>query len=98
MDDETRQLEEELKQLQPSAPSNRLLARVEAGLAPQRVRRPRVSLPWVWAAVLPAAAMVAFGLVRLARPPVNDSLAGVQEKQVSRQPTGTSSEARFKPV
>ncbi|MBI4623506.1 MAG: hypothetical protein HY736_09860 [Verrucomicrobia bacterium] len=56
MDDELQQLEAELKRLRPVAPSPELFRRVTSDLAPASRCERRANIPWLWAAVLPAAA------------------------------------------
>lgn len=72
MDDELRQLEAELKRLQPAAPSRALSARIARELdAPEAPRVQREStgrLVWLWAAALPIAASIALTLAVSHRP------------------------------
>jgi hypothetical protein len=56
MDDDLRELEAELKRLEPAAPSRRLWERVGAELAGRPAREPRAGISWLWAILLPAGA------------------------------------------
>jgi hypothetical protein len=78
MDDELKQLEAELKSLQPAAVPSRLLARIERELArAATARRPPSPLLWFWAA-LPAAAALAIVLgVAMRRDLVRPESAGL---------------------
>jgi anti-sigma-K factor RskA len=102
MDDELKQLENELRRLTPAAPSPELLARIdrdlavsalEAGPAADALRKRAGFGPWWWwiAGALPAAAAVAFLLAR--RPTVSDVSAGTTEA-----PGATAEQTALKPV
>jgi hypothetical protein len=88
MDDELQQLEAELKRLRPVAPAPPLAARIGRELAARRPGR----LWWTWVA-LPAAAALAFVLVRPERP-------GTDAPKVVASPAPVPVVARaiFKPV
>ena len=72
MDDELKQLEAELKQLRPAAPSARLQARIERELAQPAAPRTLAPVQRFWAVAMPAAAAVALAFNHFAdesRPP-----------------------------
>lgn len=68
MDDELRQLESELKQLRPVAPSPDLQRRLARELAPAVPARKRSNPSWLWVLAPAAAAAVTFLLLRAPRP------------------------------
>lgn len=70
MDDELQQLEAELKQLRPAAPSRAVTARIArelAGAAARRGPRWRDIAMWLGAAALPAAAAIAVVMIQFGR-------------------------------
>ena len=69
MDDDLQQLEAELKNLRPAAPSVALRTRVQRELAPAGSPVARMRSSWWWLAALPAAAAVALVFVLKSRPP-----------------------------
>jgi hypothetical protein len=100
MDDDLLQLEAELKRLRPIAPSKALVARVRQELAGQSPAPAHFRLHWLWATLLPAAAMVAIVVALFSQKP--DLSAGRPKATPDASPTagGTEStrEAPFKPV
>lgn len=98
MDDELSQLEAELKDLRPAAPSRELIARIEADLAPSAVSQTpdsgqgqvvsRASRAW-WAlaGALPMAAAFTVGLLVVSR---RDSHPGVTPPVVATHTTGAT--------
>lgn len=75
MDDELKQLERELRRLQPAAPRAALEARLERELADgaRNGVRDRTLRPWLLALLLPAAAAVAFLIARSPETPNADA-------------------------
>src|ERR1043165_7894177 len=68
MDDDIKQLEAELKQLQPIAPSGALRNRIEAELKTNPVQQMPGKVVWMWVfAALPAAAAAALAVILFAR-------------------------------
>lgn len=69
MDDELQQLEAELRQLRPVAPSQSLAARVQRDLVPRPARGATQLGYWLWATIVPAAAALAMLLAQSSQHP-----------------------------
>jgi hypothetical protein len=102
MDDDLQQFEAQLKQLRPVPPSRTLVRRIEADLTAAPVgRRSLASLHWLWLASLPAAAAIAFVMLR---PPPENPLkpgeaAGASRTVLAPANAGRSDETRrLKPI
>jgi hypothetical protein len=81
MDDEMKQLEEELRALEPAGPSHDLAARIERGIGLKPASKRSVVPGW-WIA-LPAAAAIALVWTQLPAPP---SHVGIRPETVERDP------------
>jgi len=100
MDDDFQNLEAELKRLRPAAPPPKMLARLEAELAPAAlpvaIARRGSRAWWLWAGVLPiAAGLVVALVVATRRTPVP---VGVRPLTVNLPMAAPATEAVFKPV
>ena len=100
MDDEHRELERELAQLRPAAPSRHLIERVDRALGSETAARPTAPrVGWWW--TLPAAAALAFGILRLAsdRPaPAVSSKSGSGSRPADIASDAPAASAAFKTV
>ena len=92
MDDETQQLEAELKRLRPVVPSRQLMERIESELAASSTSRPRSKTILFWLGGLSAAAGVAL-LLQFGGPRLDDGTLSSPPLQAL-----TPTDAPLKPV